>query len=258
MLLVVLVAFGAALLTLFSGFGLGTLLLPAFLVAFPPEIAVAATAVVHLANNLFKLVLLGRHADRGVVMRFAIPAIVASVLGALALNSLAHLAPLHTWSLQGIEHKVTPIGLTIGVLMILFALFELHPRADKLAFPRSVLPLGGVLSGFLGGLSGHQGALRAAFLVKLGLGREAFLATGVVCAVCVDIARLLVYGTIQLRAHLAAVADSGPQVLAGILAAFGGSYFGSKLVAKVTMKGIQRVVGVMLVLIGAAMAAGFV
>ena len=160
MLLVVLVAFGAALLTLFSGFGLGTLLLPAFLVAFPPEIAVAATAVVHLANNLFKLVLLGRHADRSVVVRFAIPAVFASVLGALVLNSLAHLTPIHTWALQGIEHKVTPIGLTIGVLMILFALFELHPRADDLAFPRSILPLGGLLSGFLGGLSGHQGALR--------------------------------------------------------------------------------------------------
>lgn len=45
-------------LTLFSGFGLGTLLMPAFAIFFPIEIAVAMTAFVHLANNLFKLGLL--------------------------------------------------------------------------------------------------------------------------------------------------------------------------------------------------------
>ncbi len=46
-----------AALTLFSGFGLGTILMPAFALFFPIEVAVAATAVVHLANNLFKVFL---------------------------------------------------------------------------------------------------------------------------------------------------------------------------------------------------------
>ena len=41
-------------LTFFSGFGLGTLLLPFFLIVFPPPVAVAATAAVHLVNNLFE------------------------------------------------------------------------------------------------------------------------------------------------------------------------------------------------------------
>lgn len=258
MLLVIVVAFAAAGLTLFSGFGLGTLLLPAFAVSFPPQIAVAATAVVHLANNLFKLALLGRHADRGVVLRFAIPAVVASILGALVLQGLAHGTPLHTWSWQGIVHHVTPVGVTIGALIVALALFELHPASERLRFPRKALPLGGALSGFLGGLSGHQGALRAAFLVQLGLAREAFLATGVVCAVCIDVARLGVYGTAQLREHFASLGDLGPDVAAGIVAAFCGSWFGTRLVKKVTMKAIQRVVGVMLVLIGCAMIAGIV
>lgn len=43
-------------LTLFSGFGLGTLLMPAFAVFFPVEVAVAATAVVHLATNRLRWV----------------------------------------------------------------------------------------------------------------------------------------------------------------------------------------------------------
>ncbi len=43
-------------LTLFSGFGLGTLLMPAFALFFPVEVAVEATAVVHLANNIFIII----------------------------------------------------------------------------------------------------------------------------------------------------------------------------------------------------------
>ena len=81
-------AFGVSLLTLFSGFGLGTLLTPIFALFFPLEVAVGATAVVHLANNLFKLVLLGRFAAWPAVWRFGLPAIPAALLGAILLTSL--------------------------------------------------------------------------------------------------------------------------------------------------------------------------
>ncbi len=66
-------------LTLFSGFGLGTLLMPAFALFFPVPTAIAATAVVHLANNLFKLGLVGRQADWRVVARFSLPAALAAL-----------------------------------------------------------------------------------------------------------------------------------------------------------------------------------
>ena len=58
--LIILAALLASVLTLISGFGLGTLLLPVFALFFPLEIAVALTAVVHLLNNLFKTGLLWR------------------------------------------------------------------------------------------------------------------------------------------------------------------------------------------------------
>ena len=60
-------------LTLFSGFGLGTVLMPAFALFFPIPVAIAATAVVHLANNIFKVILVGRHADWGVFLRRYLP-----------------------------------------------------------------------------------------------------------------------------------------------------------------------------------------
>jgi cytochrome c biogenesis protein CcdA len=69
--LVAVAAFVVALLTFFTGFGLGTLLMPAFAwLLHDVPTAVAATAVVHLANNLLKLGLVGRRADRGVVLKF--------------------------------------------------------------------------------------------------------------------------------------------------------------------------------------------
>ena len=49
-LAVALAALFAAGLTLYSGFGLGTLLLPVFALFYPVEVAVAATAMVHGAN----------------------------------------------------------------------------------------------------------------------------------------------------------------------------------------------------------------
>jgi len=54
-LFVALVALLASGLTLFSGLGLGTILTPTFTLLIPIEVAVGATALVHLANNLVKL-----------------------------------------------------------------------------------------------------------------------------------------------------------------------------------------------------------
>ncbi|MCA9401600.1 MAG: sulfite exporter TauE/SafE family protein, partial [Candidatus Omnitrophica bacterium] len=56
--IICLVALIASCLTFFSGFGLGTILMPAFLIFFPLDTAIALTAVVHLLNNFLKLILL--------------------------------------------------------------------------------------------------------------------------------------------------------------------------------------------------------
>ena len=253
-----LAALVTALLTLFSGFGLGTLLLPVFAIFFPLEIAVTATAVVHLANNVFKLGLLGKYAHRGTVVRFGVPAALAAFVGAALLARLAHLAPLGTWSWGSSIHEITPIGLVLGGLIAVFAAIELLPAFERLAFGSRWLAVGGLVSGFFGGLSGHQGALRAAFLSRSGLGRDGFLGTSVTCAVIVDCARLLVYGVTFYRGHLEAIAagDGRGLVVAATLAAFLGSYFGARLARKVTLRALQRFVGAGLVLLALAIGAG--
>lgn len=247
------VALLASALTFFSGFGLGTLLLPAFALFFPIEQAVALTAVVHLLNSLFKLVLVGRHADGQVVLRFGLPAIAMSFLGAWVLVWLAGIAPVFSYPAFGRVLAVTPVKLVVGLLLLLFASLELSPRFRKLSFGPQHMPLGGLLSGFFGGLSGMQGALRSAFLSRAGLTKEAFIGTGVVVACLIDFSRLAVYST--------SVAGEGARLDYGllgaaVLAAFLGAALGNHYLSKMTMPGIQRIVAVMLFVVALGLVSG--
>ena len=54
-ILIYITAIVASGLTLISGFGLGTLMLPVFALFFPLEIAIGMTAIVHVLNNFFKM-----------------------------------------------------------------------------------------------------------------------------------------------------------------------------------------------------------
>ena len=245
-------------LTLFSGFGLGTLLMPAFALFFPIEVAVAATAIVHLANNIFKVALVGRKADLGIVLKFALPAAAAAVLGALLLNYMAAAPPIATYVLGGRTCSITVMKLVIAFLIMVFAILEFIPSFEKLSFDPKYIPVGGFLSGFFGGLSGHQGALRTAFLIRVGLKKEVFIGSMVVSAVVVDISRLIIYGsTFFARDFEILKARGGIElVLAGTLAAFLGAFIGSRLLQKITMRVIQTTVGVMLLLLSIALGAG--
>lgn len=252
-LVVGIVALLASGLTFFSGFGLGTLLLPAFALFMPLEQAVAATAVVHLLNGLFKLALLRRHIDRGMLLRFGVPALLTALIGAWLLSRLGALPALHAYTAFGHRFEILPLKLVIGVLLLLFALVEVVPKLHGLAFDARWLPLGGALSGFFGGLSGMQGALRSAFLARSGLDKQAFVATGAAIACVIDVSRLTVYAGTLLRVF----ASLDHRLLAcAVLAAFAGAWSGNRLLRTTTMQGVQRVVAGLLFAFALGLIAG--
>jgi len=257
-LVIALTAFLAAGLTLYSGFGLGTLMLPVFALFFPVEMAVVSTALVHGANNVFKVSLLGRHADREVVLKFGLPAIVSAVLGALVLGWFVRSDLGVTIEVnESVFSRITPVKLTIGLLMIGFAVFELVPRFRSLEFDRRYLPLGGVLSGFFGGLSGHQGALRSAFLAKTGLSTERFVASNATIGFLVDLTRISVYLAL-FAAFGGSVSEfsAWPLVLTGAVSAFCGVLLAKRFLHKVTMTSVQTLVGLLLFGVGLSLVTG--
>lgn len=249
------VAFLASLLTLFSGFGLGTLLMPVAALFFPVPVAIALTALVHLLNNLFKLGLLWRGVAWPVALRFGLPAVVAAVPGALLLTQLDRYPEIVSYTLFGREAAVTPVKLAVGLLLILFAFAEWFSLAKKIHIPARYLPLGGVLSGFFGGLSGHQGAFRSAFLLHAGLDARGFIATNAAIAALVDVSRLTVYG---LNIALLMEAVDPALVAAATVAAFAGVMVGRLGIRKVTIGMIQKLVAALLLSLGVLIAAGLI
>ena len=240
-------------LTFFSGFGLGTLLLPAFAAFFPLEASVGLTAVVHLLNNLVKLALLGARADRGVVLRFGVPAALASFAGARALAWLSGLEPWLRYEAFGRWLEVAPVKAVVAGLMLAFAVLEAVPAFSRLAFQRSWLPVGGLLSGFFGGLSGHQGALRSAFMMRCGLSKEAFLASGVAAACLVDLTRLSVYAR---RFTAAGLGENAGTLAAAAASAALGAWLGSRLLPKVTLRSVQLAAAAMLAAVALGLGSG--
>lgn len=254
-LIICIAAFFTAILTFFSGFGLGTILTPVFMIFFPVDLAIALTGVVHFFNNIFKLVLVGRHADKHVLLRFAIPAVVAAIIGSWLLLNITEWEPLFTYQLGERMISVYPMKFIVSVLLMIFATIDLIPYFNKLQFDKNKLPLGGALSGFFGGLSGNQGALRSAFLIKAGLSKKAFVGTAVVVSTFVDFTRLSVYAT---RFTTSGLTENLLLVASATASAIVGAYIGNKLLKKVTLRFIQVFVAVLLIFLSLALGAGLI
>jgi uncharacterized membrane protein YfcA len=155
---------------------------------------------------------------------------------------------------------ITLVKLIIGILMLIFAVIELSNKLQQITFSKKYLPLGGSLSGFFGGLSGHQGALRSMFLIKSGLSKEAFIPTGIAAAVLIDIARLSIYGVsfFTNNENLLAVNNATQLIIIACFSAFLGSFFGKKFLKKVSIERVNTTVGIMILITALLMIVGII
>ncbi len=253
--LISIVAFLVAILTFFSGFGLGTILTPVMMIFFPVEVAIALTGVVHFSNNIFKLVLVGKNVNKEVLLHFGIPAVIFAFIGAFLLVKIPNFEPLYSYQLWDKTFEVFPLKLLVAVLMMFFAVIDLIPYFSNLQFDKSKLPMGGALSGFFGGLTGAQGALRSAFLIRAGLTKEAFIGTTVVISSFVDFTRLSVYATRILNLDLQ---ENLPLLLCATLSAMMGAFIGNKLLKKVTLQFLHYSVAILLLVLSLALGLGII
>lgn len=224
--LISLVAFLAAILTFFSGFGLGTLLLPAFAMFFSLDIAIIGAALVHVSNSLFKWGLMRRHVPWQQLKWFLPAAVLASFVGAQAVRFLPELPLYHIYS-----RSVSAFDAVVA-LVLLAMVWQAWRQSETTNYLSWNIPVwvGGVLSGFLGGLTGMQGAVRSAFLHSLSLPKEAFVAAGTLVALSIDLTRIPIYVVRQDLSHT--LITLKVPLFAGIAAAILGSYVGRKLLKK--------------------------
>lgn len=250
-----LVAFFAAILTFFSGFGLGTILTPVMMIFFPVDIAIAFTGIVHFSNNIFKLLIVGEKANKKVLIRFGIPAIFAAFFGSYILINMDTNYIMYSYTLMGELQSISYVKFLISIILIVFALIDLIPFFKKLKFGEKSLPLGGFLSGFFGGLSGNQGALRSSFLIKLNLEKQTFIATTVVISFFVDLTRLGVYSTNLFKINLEEHLVLG---ICSVSSAILGAFVGNKLLKKVTLNSIRVLVATLILFLATGLLLGLI
>ena len=250
--LILLTVFIGSSLTLVSGFGLGTLLMPVMAIFFPLDTAILLTAWVHLANNLIKFAFYYKHISWPILLRFAPTAILGALMGSYILdqlkdwNSPIDIASLHI--------TTSTFQLTLGFLLGLFAIIEWLPQEKRFSFPTSLLPLGGAISGFFGGLSGHQGALRSAFLLRANLSKEVLIGTGIVIATCIDVTRITQYLNFEKQANLM---DNISLLVSAVIVAFLGVFLTQRWIQKVTIAWLQKSIAIFLILFSIAMMLGW-
>ena len=177
LLLVAIGSFLAAALTVPAGFGLSTILTPLVLLLMGPHEAVAVVAVVHGAHNAGKFAALKESVDFEAFRRYGVWLVLGAILGAVLQN----------------EVPQKPLLALIGAFLVSLPLLSMSEGWTGYRIPEANDSLGGFGSGFMGGLTGHQGALRAMFLTRRLPDKMAYAATASVLALCVDFSRVPVY-----------------------------------------------------------------
>ena len=167
----------AAALTVPAGFGLATMLTPVVLFWLPPHEAIAVVAIIHGAHNAWKFKLLKSSVDFSAVKRYGWALVIGATIGAI----------LHS------HIPSDPLLLVVGIALVILPVLSVTEKWTNIRLPDSEDRIGGFGSGFFGGLSGHQGALRAMFLQKRLPDKVAYAATASVLALAVDLTRIPIY-----------------------------------------------------------------
>jgi uncharacterized membrane protein YfcA len=210
-----------------AGFGSSTIFLPlaSYFVDF--KTALGLVAIFHLFGNISRITFFRHGLDKRVLLLFGVPSFAFSLIGATAVGDLSQ----------------TILKLILGAFLIsISTIFLVRP---KLAFPvnSKSLVLGGGISGFIVGLIGTGGALRAAFLTGLKIDKAKYIATAAVIALGTDATRIPSYVSqgFLTEQHYYYI----PILLA---IAVGGSFVGRKIVNRIDQSKFKKMVLIAIIL----------
>lgn len=211
-----------------AGFGSSTIYLPLASYLLDFKTALVLVAIFHFFGNISRIVFFKHDLDKNVLLLFGIPSFSLSLIGATLVGDLSQ----------------TLLKFVLGLFLIIISFtFLLNP---KLTFPANgkSLILGGGISGFMVGLIGTGGALRAAFLTGLKIEKEKYIATAAVIALGTDATRIPSYisaGFLSEQYYYLI------PILFGIAVA--GSYVGRKIVTKIDQDKFKKMVLIAIILV---------
>ena len=198
--------------------------------ALGTKAAVAVVAVPHAVATAVRLWGLRSSVDRHVLRTFGIASAAGGLAGAVLYSTFAN--PFLT--------------VMLGILLILTGLSELVGWAGRLDLGGRWSLLAGAASGLFGGLVGNQGGIRSAALMRLGLSREAIVATATATALLVDAVRLPVY----IAVSGAEMVQYLPIVMTLTLGVIVGTVIGVPVLRRLPESVFRRLLASLLVVLG--------
>lgn len=214
-----------------GGFGSSMLVMPLAAWFLPFGEALGLTAAFHVLSNGAKMILFRDGIDRKLLFTMGIPAVVGVLIGA--------------WLTAYANSRFMEIALG-GSLLAISLFLVLLPTARIKATVGNAM-VGGTASGFIAGLVGTGGAIRGVALAAFGLPKEVFVATSAWIDMGVDLSRSLVYWS---EGYMRDEVWTMLPFLA--LTSLLGSYIGKRLLARISQDHFERIVLVLVMIVGAA------
>jgi len=227
-IILIILGFFSEILGTMAGFGSSTIFLPlaSYLVEF--KTALVLVAIFHLFGNVSRITFFRHGLNLNVLLIFGIPSFVLSLIGATLVGNLSQ----------------TFLQLVLGMFLIVISvLFLIKP---ELSFPanKKSLVFGGGISGFIVGLIGTGGALRASFLTGLKMEKEKYIATSAVVALGTDATRIPYYlssGFLPEQYYYL--------IPFLFVSAFLGSYVGRRIVTRINQQKFKKMVLIAIILV---------
>ncbi|MDP1675180.1 MAG: sulfite exporter TauE/SafE family protein [Burkholderiales bacterium] len=221
-----------------TGFGGGAVAVPLLALVFPVPVTVPVVTVLNMLSSVGHGVLDWRH----IVWREIWRILPGSLLGVfVGIYLLTLIDP-------------QPLARALGVFVVLYALYVMVFSGRTLAIPpRWMLPVAGVTSfsaGIVGSLfGGAAGPIYVIYLNAARLGKDAFRVTITMVMLFQGLTRVAGYATLGLydRNVMLLLAAALPMMIIG-------SWLGARLVRRIDQQLFQRVLGVVLLVSGTALA----
>lgn len=219
-----------------TGFGTSTIMVPVLTLFVPIPIALLFVGIIHLCGDVWKVILFKTGFDWKLILRFGLPGIIASFLGA----SLS------------LDVSALPFKRILGVFLIVYVVFLFLKREWAIPNTQGTAVCGGLLSGLFAGFFGVGGAVRGAFLAAFNLPKEVYVFTSGLIALFIDVTRVSRYvwgGTILAP-------DLLYSLMACIPISFAGSYLAKKFLNRMPQESFRVFVGFFLALVGIILLVG--
>lgn len=226
-----LLAFFSELIGTVSGVSSSTLFVPLAVLFESVKVALVLTAVLHVVSNTTRTFMYWKNIDWSLALKFGIPSIIMSGIGAKYSDLLSK----------------DVFSVVLGVFLMSFsaAMLFFSGAAAALSKMRWLSYGAGALSGFLTGLLGSGGAIRALALTTFPLGPLAFTATSTLIDFGGDLLRLWIY---LKNDYL----DSGHYFYLPFLTlvAFGANLLAKRWLLRIKREAFRKVVLILVFVIG--------